>query len=70
MLQECLLTLCKRLYVHFWIEKATCLRILYDIMHRGKFILHWVPHSLDSNQNAERVTFSHGLLEVLKKDGK
>jgi hypothetical protein len=45
-----------------------CLRILHDVLHREKFILRWVPHSLDSNQKTERVTFSHGLLEILKKD--
>jgi hypothetical protein len=45
------------------------LRILYDVLHRENFTLRWVPHSLDSNQKAERVTFSHRLLEVLKKDG-
>jgi hypothetical protein len=45
-----------------------CLRIMHNVLHREKFTLRWVPHSLNSNQNAERVTLSHGLFKVLKKD--
>jgi hypothetical protein len=45
-----------------------CLRILHDNLHCENFTLRWIPHSRDSNQKAERVTLSHGLLEVLKKD--
>jgi hypothetical protein len=67
MLQESLFTSCKRLCVNFRIGKAIYLHILPDVLHREKFTLHWVLHSLDSNQKAERVTLSHGLLEVLKK---
>jgi hypothetical protein len=48
--------------------KATCLRILHDVLYFEKFNLRWVPHSLDSNQKAERVTLSHRLLEILEKD--
>jgi hypothetical protein len=44
------------------------LHILFDALHREKFTLRWVPHFLDGNQKADRVTLSHGLLEVLKKD--
>jgi hypothetical protein len=47
---------------------ATHLRILHDALHREKFNLRWVSHSLDSKQKAKRVTLSHGLLEFLKKD--
>jgi hypothetical protein len=69
LLQQCPFTSCKRLCVHFRIGKATCLCILHDVLYREKFTLRWVPHSLDNNQKAERVTFSHRLLEALKKDG-
>jgi hypothetical protein len=48
--------------------KATCLCILHDVLHLEKFNLRWVAHSLNSNQNTERVTRWHGLLEVLEKD--
>jgi hypothetical protein len=41
--------LCKMHCVHFRIGKATCLRILHDVLHREKFTLRWVSHSLDSN---------------------
>jgi hypothetical protein len=34
------------------------------------FNLCWVPHPLDSDQIAERVTFSHELFKVLEKDEK
>jgi hypothetical protein len=69
-LQEYLFPSCKKFCVHFRIGKATCLRILRDVLHREKFTLHWIPHSLHSNQKAERMTLSHGLLEVLKKNEK
>jgi hypothetical protein len=68
MLQECPFTPYKRLCVHFRIRMDTCLRILHDVLYREKFTLHWVPHSLDSNQTIERVILSHRLLEVLKKE--
>jgi hypothetical protein len=45
-----------------------CLRILHNILHLEKFNLHWDPHFLNNNQKIERVTLSHGLLEVLEKD--
>jgi hypothetical protein len=47
--------------------KITCLHILHDVLHLEKFKLLWIPHSLDSNQKTERVTLSHGLVEVLEK---
>jgi hypothetical protein len=68
MLQECSFASCKKLCVHFRIRTDMCLRILYDVLNREKFTLHWIPHPLDNNQRAERVTLSHWLLEVLKKD--
>jgi hypothetical protein len=45
----------------------TCLLILHDVLHLEYFNFRWVPHYLDSNQKAERVTFSHRLLEILEK---
>jgi hypothetical protein len=55
-------------FVHFGIGKATCLRILHDVLRREQFALGSVPYSVEGNQKAERMTFSHRLLEILKKD--
>jgi transposase len=56
---------CKILYRHFHIAKGTCLRILHDALGMKKFHLRWVPHALDRNQSAKRVTLSHRILSVL-----
>jgi hypothetical protein len=48
--------------------KIRCLCILHDLLLGEKFNLHWVPRSLHSNQNAQRPTLSHELLEIVKKD--
>jgi hypothetical protein len=45
--------------------KIMCLCILYNIVYREKLNLRWVRHSLDGNQNTDRVAPSHGLIEVL-----
>jgi hypothetical protein len=41
---------------------------MHDILHFEKFNLRCAAQSLDSNREAERVTLSHELLEVLEKD--
>jgi hypothetical protein len=56
----------KLLARHFRIAKATCLRISREDLAQQKFILRWVPHTLDSVQKQNRVTFSRALLEVLR----
>jgi hypothetical protein len=52
----------------FRIGRAMCLHILHDVLHREKFTLRWVPHFLDRNQKAGRMTLSQELLQVLKED--
>jgi hypothetical protein len=47
---------CKVLCRRFHIAKGTCLQILHDTISINKFHLRWVPHALDTNQKAERVT--------------
>jgi hypothetical protein len=56
----------KVLYQHFRIAKGTRLRILHDMLRRQKFHLCWVRHALETNEKAERVTLSHGILSVLQ----
>jgi hypothetical protein len=70
MLQEFSFTSCKRLCVHFRIAKATCLRILHDVLHSKQFNLRWAPHSLDDTPKAERVSLSADLVRVLKENQK
>jgi transposase len=53
---------------HFGIAKATCLQILREDLALQKFNLRWVPDTLDSAQKQNRVTFSHALLEVLRRE--
>jgi hypothetical protein len=69
-LQEFPFTSCKSLCVYFRIAKATCLRILHDVLHSRKFNLRWVPHSLDDTQKAEQVSLSAELVRVLKENQK
>jgi hypothetical protein len=57
---------CKVLCRHFRFAKRTCLRILHDILGVKKSHLRWVLHDLDTNQKAERVNLSHGILSVLQ----
>jgi transposase len=57
---------CNVLCPHFCITKGTCLRILHDTFGMKKLHLRWVPHALDTNQRAERVILSHGILSVFQ----
>jgi hypothetical protein len=41
------------------------LPILHDTRGKKKFPRRWVPHALDTNQKAERVTCSGGILCIL-----
>jgi hypothetical protein len=50
------------LYRHFRIAEGTCLRILHHPLGIKSFHFLWVPHALDANQTAERVTLSHVIL--------
>jgi transposase len=59
---------CKVLCRHFRIAQTTCLRILHDNLGMKRFNLRWVPHALNSNQKAERVTLSHEILAILESD--
>jgi hypothetical protein len=64
MLKEMPYFSCKVLCRHFGIAKGG-LRILHDMLGMKKLHLRWIPHALDTNPNAERVTLSHGILSVL-----
>jgi hypothetical protein len=68
MIDECPFISCKRLAIHFRIAKATCLRILHDVLHLKKFNLRWVPHSLSADQKAERVSVSREMLTILESE--
>ena len=68
MLREKPFASCKALCLQFRIVKTTCLRILHDNLGMKKFNLRWVPHALNSNQKAERVTLSHEILAVLESN--
>jgi hypothetical protein len=57
---------CKVLCRHFRIVKWIYLRIIYDTLGITKFHLRWVLHALDTNQKAERVTLTYGILSVLQ----
>jgi hypothetical protein len=57
---------CKTLCQHFRIVKGTCLPVHHDTLGMKKFHCRWVPQALDTNQKAERVTLSHGILLVLQ----
>jgi hypothetical protein len=57
---------CKVLCQQFRIAKGICLRILHERLGIKNFLLRWVSHALDTNQKAERVTLSHGILSVLQ----
>jgi transposase len=48
---------CKVLARKLKIRKATCLRVLYDVLHFEKFSLRCVPHSLETDQRRLRVKF-------------
>jgi hypothetical protein len=53
MIEEYPFISCKRLATYFRIAKATCLRMLHEVLHLQKFNLRWVPHSLSDDQKAE-----------------
>jgi hypothetical protein len=57
---------CKVRCRYFPIEKEACFQILRDTLGVNRFHLRWVPHALDTNQKAERVTLSYGILSVLQ----
>jgi transposase len=59
---------CTLLARQFRIAKATCLRILREDLALQELKLRWVPHTLDSTQKQNRVTFSRALLEVLSRE--
>jgi hypothetical protein len=68
MLEESPFLSCKLLARHFKIAKATCLRILREDLALQKFHLRCMPHTLDSAQKTDRVTFSRALPEVLRRE--
>jgi hypothetical protein len=65
MLKERPCLFCKVLCRHFRIATGRCSRILHDTLGM-KRSHHWVPHALDTNQKAERITLSHGILSALQ----
>jgi hypothetical protein len=70
MIQEFPLNSCERLCIYFRLGKASCLRILYDVLHLQKFNLRWIPHSFGDAQRAERVSLSTDLLRILQENQK
>jgi transposase len=58
MLEERPFLSCKLLARHFRIAKVMCLCILREDLALEKFNLRWVPHTLDSTQKQNHVTFS------------
>jgi hypothetical protein len=64
MLKERLYLSRKLLCWHFRNAKGTRLPILHDALGMEKFHLRWVPHTLDTNQKAERVTLLHATLSI------
>jgi hypothetical protein len=46
--------------------KEDLLASFYDTLGMKKVHLRWVSHTLDTNQKAERVTLSHGILSALR----
>jgi hypothetical protein len=46
------------------IGKATCLRVLRDVLHVEKFNLRDVPHSLEADQTRSWVELSRVLLQI------
>jgi hypothetical protein len=57
---------CKVPCRNFRITKGTGLRILHDTLGMKKLHRREVPHALDTNQKAEKVTLPHGILSALQ----
>jgi hypothetical protein len=70
MIQEFPFTSYQLLCIHFRLGKATCLRILRDILRWQKFNVRWVPHSRGYTQRGERMSISKDLLRVLRENQK
>jgi hypothetical protein len=56
------MVLCRRVRI----ANGICLRVLQDTHGMKKFHLRWILHAMNTNQKAERITLSHGILWVLQ----
>jgi hypothetical protein len=67
MLKERMYLSCKVICQHLRTAKGNRLRILHDTLGMKRFHLRWVPPARGTNQKAEGVNVSYGILSMLQR---